>query len=370
MRTVHIIIGRFLDVNNKINIGGLETYTDNLADLLSKSGFEVFVYEYGYENCEIQFPLYTVKRVAGKKPCDIIKALEKQKHDYINDVLIFATDYLICKNKYKHCIAIQHGISWDITAQDSVSSFANVFNVVKGAFRTIRKVYRFKNCKNIVCVDYNFVNWYRTQVKHIDEKLYVIPNFAVCPTCEPTKAEDHIDIIFARRFVTYRGTKLFTKSIKSVLQKFPDVRVTIAGRGPDEQWMRNELKDYSQIRFEEFESKDSVKFHMKFTIAVVPTLGSEGTSLSLLEAMAAGCAVVATNVGGMTNIILDGYNGRLINPDQVSLENTIIELITDKDKRRILSHRAYETVRDAFSFNRWCNKWLEFVEDIIDNSVS
>ncbi|WP_420491566.1 glycosyltransferase [Neobacillus drentensis] len=48
-------------------------------------------------------------------------------------------------------------------------------------------------------------------------------------------------------------------------------------------------------------------------------LGSEGTSLSLLEAMAAKCAEIATNVGGMTNIILDNYNGLIINPDESEL---------------------------------------------------
>lgn len=365
MRTAHIIIGRFLGRNGKINIGGLETYTDSLAELLSKNGFEVFVYEYGKESYEIKFPWYTVRSVLGNRPYDVIRVIENQKHDCINDVLVFATDYLICKNNFKHSIAVQHGVSWDVTSQSSVSSLINVFNVVKGSFRAIRKMIRFKNCNNVVCVDYNFVNWYRTQVKHINERLYVIPNFAVCPTSEPLKEEDHTAIIFARRFVTYRGTKLFTNVIKNVVQKYPYVKVTIAGRGPDEQWMRDELKEYPQIEFTEFESKNSVEFHTKFDIAVVPTLGSEGTSLSLLEAMAAGCAVIATNIGGMTNIILDGYNGLLINPEQKYLEEAICDLIENKDKRNKLAENAYMTVKEAFSYEKWSKKWIWVINNIL-----
>lgn len=46
--------------------------------------------------------------------------------------------------------------------------------------------------------------------------------------------------------------------------------------------------------------------------------------------MAAGCAVICTNVGGMTNIIIDGYNGLMINPDEDSLYKALDRLIEDK----------------------------------------
>ena len=97
-------------------------------------------------------------------------------------------------------------------------------------------------------------------------------------------------------------------------------------------------------------------------IAVVPTLASEGTSLSLLEAMSAQCAVVCTNVGGMTNIVIDGYNGTMVNPDSGSLYEAIDALIVDADLRKKLADTAYKTAKEGFSFERWEASWIKVIE--------
>ena len=89
----------------------------------------------------------------------------------------------------------------------------------------------------------------------------------------------------------------------------------------------------------------------------MPTVGSEGTSLSLLEAMAAGCAVICSNVGGMTNIILDGYNGLMVNPDENSFYEGICELIDNNELREEIASNGKKTVEKAFSLDRWNKKW-------------
>ena len=49
-------------------------------------------------------------------------------------------------------------------------------------------------------------------------------------------------------------------------------------------------------------------------IVLIPTKAAEGTSLSCLEAMASGRAVIAGCVGGLSDLIVDGYNGLLLRP--------------------------------------------------------
>lgn len=98
-------------------------------------------------------------------------------------------------------------------------------------------------------------------------------------------------------------------------------------------------------------------------IAVVPTIGSEGTSLSLLEAMAAHCAVICTNVGGMTNIVIDQYNGLMIKPTEADLVYAIEDLIINVEKRNKLADRGYETVKQAFSHEVWSNRWKKVLLD-------
>ena len=107
-------------------------------------------------------------------------------------------------------------------------------------------------------------------------------------------------------------------------------------------------------------------FHSEIDISIVPTIGSEGTSLSLLEAMASKTAVVCTNVGGMSNIIIDNFNGFIINPNVEELFLKVSKLIEDKELRDRLSNNAYLTVSEGFSFELWKQKWIEVILKVID----
>ena len=169
-------------------------------------------------------------------------------------------------------------------------------------------------------------------------------------------------IIFARRFYEYRGTRIFTEAIKRILNEYANVDVTMAGDGPDKGWMKAQLVDYSNVHFISYKSNESLLIHLDKDIAVVPTVGSEGTSLSLLEAMASKCAVICSNVGGMTNIILDGYNGLMIEPTSDNIYLALKQLLDNPEQRGCLACKAYETSSHAFSFENWKKRWLNIIK--------
>ena len=73
--------------------------------------------------------------------------------------------------------------------------------------------------------------------------------------------------------------------------------------------------------------------------------------------MAAECAVVCTNVGGMTNIVIDGYNGLMVNPDVEELYRALSRLVTDADLRTRVAENGFESVKGGFSLEQWENKW-------------
>ena len=221
-----------------------------------------------------------------------------------------------------------------------------------------------RNVKYVVCVDYNFVNWFRAVFPYPITQFRVIPNFA--PICERVnKQPNRINIIFARRFELFRGTRVFGTAIRRLLDEYSNVFVTIAGWGPDEKWLHEQLDQYKNVSFTEYSSSDSINIHKDKHIAVVPTVGSEGTSLSMLEAMSAQCAVVVSDVGGMTNVVIDGFNGRLVPAgDSNKLYEALKDIIDHPDKMKKYSERGYETVRESLSYERWANDWKDVINTV------
>lgn len=199
--------------------------------------------------------------------------------------------------------------------------------------------------------------------KNID-KLEVIPNFSIIPEYKKKTDNNYFSIIFARRFQTYRGTRIFAKSVIEMLKKYPQIKVTMAGEGPEEVWLRKSLSMYPQIEFTKFSSKNSIQIHQEYNLAVVPSTASEGTSLALLEAMAAGCAVICTNVGGLTSIVIDGFNGIIVKPDSKKLREAMEKLYINKEFRDKLALNAYETVKESFSYEKWTDRWLDVIKNI------
>ncbi len=372
MKTVHMICGRYYDFDaKKCTIGGIQTYMTGLREVINELGMSCKVYQTYTSDDRAQIDnteIIQTKVTPGMKDLKKIKiSLDKcmEEFDIENDILLFTTDSRILKNQARKSIAIQHGISWDIPRHEGKSPFFNsiyTFNRSRQAFKILE---RLRKVGNIVCVDYNFPNWYRSVAAYEAVNMRVIPNFTqIAPKVE--KPNDRINIIFARRFEIYRGTRLFANVISRVLSEHDNVYVTVAGSGPDEKYIMDKLSHFGErVTFTKYTSDKSLAIHADKHIAVVPTVGSEGTSLSLLEAMSAQCAVVCTNVGGMTNIVIDGYNGLMIAPKENELYEAITKLVKDAAFRTRLSSRAYETVQEGFSYEKWKNSWKKVLTDII-----
>jgi glycosyltransferase involved in cell wall biosynthesis len=368
-RNVYIICSSFYDFSlNKKIIGGVETYISNLIPLFVENGFRPKLFQFGIKNLETTIDGVFIKSVGGSQkaakrfPKKLFKGAILD-FDKTRDVLLFADDWLVVKNTIPNSIAIQHGIYWDVPQKQR-----NLLKMLfSGLLFTYKQMKRSSYTKRVVCVDFNYINWLRAQLDNVEAKITVIPNFSnILSEDSIHKDNEKIKIIFARRLQPFRGTRVFSDAISRLLKEGYDLDITIAGSGPDEKYMREKLKEYEKnILFTEYASFDSLKIHSDKNIAVIPTIGSEGTSLSLLEAMASECAVVCTNVGGMTNIVINNHNGIMIdanNADQ--LYDAIKELIDCPEKRKKIAKNAYKTICQSFSFERWAGEWRKIISTL------
>jgi glycosyltransferase involved in cell wall biosynthesis len=97
---------------------------------------------------------------------------------------------------------------------------------------------------------------------------------------------------------------------------------------------------------------DTPAFLAGIDIFVLPSL-YEGLGVAALEAMAVGKAVVASRVGGLTDVITDGLTGFLVPPrDSKALSDAIAKLIADPSRARALGRSAAAHVRKHFTVER------------------
>ena len=365
---INIVYSNYIDEkSDKVSVGGIQTYIYYLCNLLKKLDITPSVYQKSNADFDRYINgVYVHGRKVKKKNSNRELSKRCVSEAATEDIILFASEQFIIPTK-QYSIAIQHGIAWDKPEHINISDTFNRMFVFLRAIRAYQRVKKIEMVNKLVCVDYNFVNWYRTQVAHQNVELEVIPNFSQIGEYS-VRNNENVNIIFARRFFAYRGTRIFAKAIEKILKNHENVNVFIAGSGPDEKFLKEKFENNPKVKISSFETKDSLEIHKNYDIAVVPTLGSEGTSLSLLEAMAAGCSVIATNVGGMTNIILDGYNGLMINPDEDELYLAMEKLIVDKSLRMELSRKAYETVQKSFSHEIWEKRWMRILEEVLHES--
>ncbi len=347
-------------------IGGIQSYITGLSEIILELGFEPVIYQFQFHRKSFVTKYKGIK-VRGI-PCSRA-GLRKKIQQTIpeNEIVIFASEQVVCAYK-GYSICLQHGIDWDRPGHFERTGLRNQAVVFQRAVMAFTKIRQMSHADTVVCVDYNFINWYRSHVSHPEMNLTAIPNYTkIPPLNNKQKEEGTVKIIFARRFEIFRGSRVFTDAIEKLLKECNSIDVTIAGRGPDEQYMRKRLQQYKNVHITKYDYEQTLEMHKDKHIAVIPTVGSEGTSLSLLEAMASGCAVICTDVGGMVNVVLDRFNGLIVRAgDTDGLYRAMKQLTEDRAYRQKLAEHARMTAETSFSYEIWKERWKDVLKGCLE----
>ena len=114
----------------------------------------------------------------------------------------------------------------------------------------------------------------------------------------------------------------------------------------------------------EIKSTDVVKYYAAADIFIIPSIvvdgHTEGLGVATLEAMACGTPVIGSNVGGIPDVIKDGYNGFLVSErSSGELAIKIIELLSDKKLQSKFKQNGLKTVKETFTWDVVSNKFNE-----------
>jgi glycosyltransferase involved in cell wall biosynthesis len=163
---------------------------------------------------------------------------------------------------------------------------------------------------------------------------------------------DKILILFIARFTSHKQPLALIHAFEQALKKNPALHLLMVGDGDQKQEaielvQKKSLDTY--ITLQPFR-QDVPAVLASADIFVLPSLW-EGLPIGLLEAMAMGKAIIASNVDGTSEIIKNEQNGLLVETENLvpNLSNALISLSGDESKRSRFGKKAIETIQKKYS---------------------
>ena len=160
--------------------------------------------------------------------------------------------------------------------------------------------------------------------------------------------------------VPHKGHRYLIDAMPSVLDKIPEARLVIVGQGQLESALRAQIKALNletHVFLVGFRP-NVLAFHKAFDIFVLCSI-TEGLGTSLLDAMAARRAIVATRAGGIPEVVTDKETGLLVSPrDKQELSLAIIRLLHDQELCARMGANGFARVCKYFSADQMVNSLL------------
>jgi len=190
-----------------------------------------------------------------------------------------------------------------------------------------------------------------------------IPN-AVDPTLFPKKAIRKFEnqIVYAGRLSKEKGIDVLLQTAKILPPKY---NLIILGDGPEKNNVRDVANLKTNVHYLGYQSKqNTISLIRGSDLLVQPSL-MEGISSTLLEAMACGTCIVASNVGGNSEIIENDKTGMLIKPNNhEELLDKISDLLKNSEKRSEMATEGLKVI-EKYNWKRIGRLYLDVYESLI-----
>ncbi len=363
---------KILQIIGQFNSGGAERVVLNLCNKISMRGEDV--------------------SICIRKPGTLIPLLKNVNLFIIprNKLVDGRYLYRLCKLIKSNNIDIIHAhlagsglyglLAAKITGKKFILTLHGNVSSVKG-----RTIYKFimKYADKVIAVSQNIYLQFKQKISVDSEKLCIITNgldLAEFQTNNVTllkrkelNIKPNIPIIGAIGNIKHvKGYDILIKSFHQVKKAHKDAKLLIAGSALNKKDLK--FKNILNEIISGLDLKEDVVFLGTrnditdiLNIIDVFTLPSrsEGTSISLLEAMASRKAIIATYVGGNPYIIKHNVNGLLIPPDDPkSLANAIIRLLNNRTLRDQLGLNARVSVERDFNLDKMADAYMSIYREV------
>ena len=171
--------------------------------------------------------------------------------------------------------------------------------------------------------------------------------------------------MFVGRFNESRkGFKYLLKAMPLIQQQFPSARLLVVGPG-DPAKLESTMERY-RIRGVDFigqvSAEDLPRYYACSTIVCAPSIERESFGIVLLEAMASGKPLVATNIPGYAGVMTNDFDGLMVPPeDSQGLALAIVRMLADRELQIRLVDNGLKTA-DTYAWPKVTSRVLEVYE--------
>ena len=356
---------------SRYSTGGTSVHPTEIARVLSKRNKVFFVTnssrkEVIHENDNLT--VYIEKAITHGR------TLQKIKRAYLirNNVDLFhihdpRSGLFGIIERNKPLILTTHGY---ITKEAVANKITTENSLLFKIYLKIQKV-SVKRADAVIAVDKRIYEWLMNEIGCDESKLYHIPNGANIDKFSPyidggeirkkynVTEQGHL-IMCARHFVSKNGVEYLIKAMPIILKAYPDTKLLLVGDGPLKKMLQDivfKLNLDKNVIFCGIVDHDRIpKYYAASDVSIVPSVHvsgvEEATSISLLESMATGKPVVASNIGGLKEILSKKNIGILVpDKDPSALAEAVIYVFDYPDRAKRLGQRAREYIAKNHSWD-------------------
>ncbi len=359
---------RILQITHDLQVGGLQQVVVNICRTINRDKFEIYVLclrTLGELTKEIEnLGIEVMLLPSGKGKTDyfsflkVASILKDKKIDVVhthNTQPFFDGTLAAIKARVKTVIHTDHARQFPdkmryMIAEWLVSQYA--YKVIGVSEHTSKNLIRYEkiSAKKILTI-----------ANGIDERIYNIDVDIEQKKTQLGISDKSPVIGLGVRLTEAKGISCLIQAMRKILIPFPDAVLVVAGDGEYRQPLENlviELGMQGNVIF--LGTRNDIADLLKvFNLYVLPSY-SEGLPMVLLEAMASGCPIVSTDVGGVSTAVKHQVNGLLVKPKNIEeLSDSIIDLLVDDNKREAFIVKGKNIFAEKFSALKMMSKYEE-----------
>ncbi len=183
-------------------------------------------------------------------------------------------------------------------------------------------------------------------------------------------ADGRPTILFVGRLEKRKGFQFLLEAFARVRMVLPDARLLVAGAYSKEdkepfvyQARREGIRNVHFVGYVPEDAK--ARYFHSCDVCCAPSTGYESFGIVLLEAMASGKPLVASNIPGYRGVLTDGQEGLLVEPeDPQALAGALVRLLRDPQLRARMGARGRETAR-AFAWDKVAGRVLDLYQALL-----